>query len=94
MKKSIVALMALLFLAALASPLLDGGTPVYAHPGHVACTGGAASVFGLGAVDGPVDTELGGIFGELTADLSTSGPNVLSDNVGFLHTFVLCDAGP
>lgn len=94
MRKSIIALMALLFVAALGSPLFNGGTPVYAHPGHVACAGGAASVFGLGAVNGPVDTGSGKVFGELTADLATIGPNALSDGVAFLHTFVLCDAAP
>lgn len=96
MRKSIIAVMALLFVAALGTPLFNGATPVYAHPGHVACTGGATheDTFNLGAVNGPVDTELGSVFGEITADLSTSGPNALSDAVGFLHTFVLCEPGP
>ncbi len=98
MRKSIIAFMALLFVAALApalgAPLFNGATPVYAHPGHIACTWGAAAVFGLGAVDGPVDAGLGRIFGKLTADLATLGPNALSDDVAFLHSFVLCDTGP
>ena len=93
MRKLIIALMAMLFVAALGSPVFNGGTPVYAHPDHVACTGGAAAVFGLGAVDGPVDAGLGRIFGELTADLAAAGPNVLSDDVAFLHSFVLCAPG-
>ena len=94
MRKTIIAIMALLFVAALGTPLFNGGTPVYAHRGHVACTGGAVAVFGHGAVNGPVDTELGHVFGELTADLASLGPKALSDDVGFLHTFVLCDPGP
>ena len=91
MRKLIIALMVVLVVAALApalgAPLFNGGTPVYAHPGHTACTGGAAAVFGLGS-----DPTLGRGFGELTAVLATNG--TLSDDVEFLHLFVLCDAGP
>ena len=91
MRKLIIAPIALLFVAALVlalgTPLFNGGTPVYAHRGHTACTGGAAAVFGLGS-----DPALGRGFGGLTADLATGGS--LSDDVAFLHSVVLCDAGP
>ena len=87
MGKTIIALMALLFVAALGTPLFNGGTPVYAHRGHVACTGGATAIFDLGP-------GLGRVFGEDTAEIATSGPNALSGDVAFLHTFVLCEPGP
>ena len=106
MRKLIIAPIALLFVAALApalgAPLFNGGTPVYAHPGHTACAGGAAFVFGLGS-----DPALGRGFGGLTAAIATGetlsdgitpgpglpAPNALSNDVEFLHLLpgFLCD---
>ncbi len=88
MRKLILTLMALLFVAALApalgTPLFSGVTPVYAHPGHTGCAGGAARVVALGGLPaGPGN----GPSGADTAALATSEPNALSDDVAFLHLF-------
>ena len=108
MRKFIITLMALLFVAAVAPAfgvsLFDGGTPVYAHggvdggQGHTSCAGGAHEVFGLGSHDGSVDAGAGLESAKGTDDfkgtVERAKDGTLSGAVTFLHLIVLCDTAP
>ena len=87
MRKLIIAVMALAFVAALApamgTSLFNGEAPVYAHEGHTSCAGGAHVAFGVGSHDGsPPVVELGRFFGQIaTAGVATGKFVVVGTNI-------------
>ena len=88
MRKLIIVLIALLSVAALApalgAPLINGGTPVYAHSGHTACTGGVTAAVEADLIEvGP-----GQGIGAQTSGFAKQG--VISGAVATLHG-LLCD---
>ena len=95
MRKLIIAPIALLFVAALVlalgMPLLNGGTPAYAHVGDTNCSGGAHLAFGLG-VGGSSNADAGSGFGELTASFAVVG--VIPDAVAGQHLVGCSNTGP